>query len=393
MLDAKILDVTRRLVQVDFKERQKLFPKEISRKKRELQIKNELTSGHAIEKIRDICADEVKNRAEVVWRSLVRAHETLGAQLTETLASDLKDEVNHFIEKIVEEVSDLMKKHLRFVGQEAENINLDSAKYDAREKMGVEVDLYVAQLTHGSSEQKGKPKTVFICHAAEDRILAKSIKDEIDKVLENRLTVFVSSIPGTIPPGSEWFDNVIENLKMADAFLVLFTLLSRERRFVWFEVGFSWLRKFKGDCEMYVLFAPPIQAGDLPNPLDRLQATSLVKEDELEALFKKLIEQFEFGSINMLDLGHIRRSLPDYKDENKNSSEEKIRGEVVRNEIHRFLTGGVWYQAALLISHLSKSFPKQSIVNELVKMEKEGIITWGGGTMKDDSKVQLVKLK
>jgi hypothetical protein len=71
----------------------------------------------------------------------------------------------------------------------------------------------------------------------------------------------------------------------------------------------------------------------------------------------------------------------------------KIRSEVICNEINKLLMNGTWYQAGLLVSHLSKSFPKDSVVEQLSKMEKDGKLTWGGGPMKDDSKLKLVKVK
>jgi hypothetical protein len=69
----------------------------------------------------------------------------------------------------------------------------------------------------------------------------------------------------------------------------------------------------------------------------------------------------------------------------------EIRSEVIASEINKLLLDGVWYRAKLLISYLSKSFPKQSVIDQLIKMEKEGTITWGGGSMKPDAKVRLVK--
>lgn len=79
---------------------------------------------------------------------------------------------------------------------------------------------------------------------------------------------------------------------------------------------------------------------------------------------------------------------------NKQNGEQmagEIRSEIIANEINKFLLGGVSYRAELLISHLSRSFPKQSVIDRLIKMEKEGTITWGGGPMKHDAKVRLVK--
>jgi len=155
-------------------------------------------------------------------------------------------------------------------------------------------------------------KTVFISHAKEDSFLAGVIKTEIDKVFGKGLKVFVSSIPGIIPPGSEWFDEIIGKLTENNAFIILVTPYSEERPFVWFEIGFSWLRKINKNCKMYVLCAPPINPGKLPQPLDRLQAVSLAKENETRAFFNELIERFNLGNLDTLEFAKIREALTDY---------------------------------------------------------------------------------
>ncbi len=81
------------------------------------------------------------------------------------------------------------------------------------------------------------------------------------------------------------------------------------------------------------------------------------------------------------------------KKQNDEPMAGEIRSEVIASELNKFLLDGAWYRAQLLISHLSRSFPKQSVIDQLIKMEKEGTITWGGGPMKPDAKVRLVKQK
>ena len=234
-------------------------------------------------------------------------------------------------------------------------------------------------------------KTIFISHAKEDTHLAEAIKTQIDKVFGKGLQVFVSSIPGIIEPGSDWFDRILDSLIGNNAFVVLVTSYSQNRAFVWFEIGFSWLRRIEKQCEIYVLCAPPIHPGKLPEPLCRLQAISLAVEDETKALFSKLIDQFDLGNLDTLDFAKIRESLPKCPEEDTDEGTQKIRSEVISNEIVSLLLGGNWYRAELLISHLSRSFPERSVVDQLTKMEKEGAITWGDGPMKADSKVRLAK--
>jgi len=152
--------------------------------------------------------------------------------------------------------------------------------------------------------------SVFISHANEDAVLARAIKTQIDNVFEKKVNVFVSSI--TISPGSDWFDKILGSLTENDAFIVLVTPYSEKRPFVWFEIGFSWLRRLNNKCEIYAICAPPIDHGNLPEPLCRLQAISLAEEDRTIAFFEKLTKQFKLGNLDNLEFTKICDSLPTY---------------------------------------------------------------------------------
>ena len=315
MLDSKILDRARRLIQTQFGERRKILPNEISRIKREMQVKNALYSGATLKKIHTIYAQEVSIRSKIVWESIVRAHKAVGSPLTETLVADIKEEGSHFIEKITEEVGENMAREMRFMEQEAQHYNLSGVKHDATQKMNIEADLYVDSLAVESKNLesvKTGANTIFISHAAEDAVLAEIVKTQIDNVFEKKVNVFVSSIPGTISPGSDWLDKIIGNLTKNNAFIVLVTPDSEKRPFVWFEIGFSWLRRLNKNCEIYAICAPPIVPGNLSEPLCRLQATSLSSEKQTRAFFDKLIKQFSLGNLNNLEFIKICDSLPTY---------------------------------------------------------------------------------
>lgn len=202
-------------------------------------------------------------------------------------------------------LQDFAKGILRGTNTEAYIKPIAEAKLDAMEMLEARCRL--------SEVKKVKSKnTVFLSHAVEDASVAQAIKTEIDKVFGNGLTVFVSSIPGAISPGADWFNSIRERLLATDAFFVLLTPNSIERQFVWFEIGFSWYRRDNKECEMYALCTPPIDPGRLPEPLCRLQATSLSNEDQTRAFFKKLIEQFGLGNLDTLEFHKIQESLKAY---------------------------------------------------------------------------------
>lgn len=314
MLDQKVLEIARSSIEVSFEERRSSFNEELSRKMRELQKSGNLPreSSRGAKIIQELCANELKSRAEIIWESLERAHESFGSQLNETLVRDLKEVVNHFIEEMAKKISTLMSKRSGLAKNEIKNWTLDSAKNLARKKANIEIDLYVNRLTQSSSGQKKAAETIFISHAAEDAVLAETIKTQIDNVFEKKINVFVSSIPGTISPGSDWLDKIIGNLTENNAFIVLVTPYSEKRPFVWFEIGFSWLRRLNRNCEIYAICAPPIDPGNLPEPLCRLQATSLASEKQARAFFDKLTKQFNMGNLGTIEFIKIHNSLPTY---------------------------------------------------------------------------------
>jgi len=318
MLDPKILDRARRLIQTEFDKRLQILPKEISRIKREMAIKNMLPSRGTLKKIHNICAEEVAVMSKTVLDSIMRAHKAVGSPLTGTLAADIKNEANHFIGKITEEISQKMADGMHSMNKgpvRNDAFNLNDAKAIAIQETEVEVDLYVDSLTSRSEDEMSVntgSKTIFISHANEDAVLAETIKTQIDNVFDKKVNVFVSSIPGTISPGSDWFDGIVSNLTENNAFIVLVTSYSEKRPFVWFEIGFSWLRRFNKKCEIYAICVPPINPGDLPEPLCRLQAISLADEKQVEAFFNQIINQFGLGNLGTLEFVKIRDELATY---------------------------------------------------------------------------------
>jgi ribosomal protein L37AE/L43A len=324
MIDPKILERANSLTNVKFNERQEPLAKNVSSIKRKAQLNGIPYSSAVINQIREICESEVGQRVQIVWESLQRAHETFGSPISENLSTDFKEELGRWINKIEAEISALLTKWLFAFEKKIPFVNIDlkSAKQRATDKVNIEIDLYVDRLTYTSPKQTIRAENIFICHAAEDRSIAEAIKNQLEKVFDNDIKVFVSSIPGIIPPGSDWFDSILKSLNIADAFLIVFTPVSQHRQFVWFEIGFSWFRKINNKCEMYVLFANPIKTNDLPSPLDRLQAIPISSEEDIKAFFEKIIGQFGRGDKNALCYKEILTSIPIYSEDIRDEEEE-----------------------------------------------------------------------
>jgi hypothetical protein len=163
-----------------------------------------------------------------------------------------------------------------------------------------------------SEHQIKKPK-LFISHASSDGEFAQVLQNEIGKVFADGIEVFCTSSPGAIKASKDWLASIEEKLDNAQAVIVIVTPVSIERPWLWFEVGAFWLRARKDQTAIYPLCAPEIDLGNLPSPLDRLQALSMGKSQDLKLLFEGLIRQFNFGKISSFRAANITKRIPKYK--------------------------------------------------------------------------------
>ncbi len=154
-----------------------------------------------------------------------------------------------------------------------------------------------------------KKQVIFISHISTEKTVANILKREIEVVFGDDVEVFVSSIPGSIEPGSDWLNGIQKKMNDATIVIVLITPISITRTWIWFEIGASWLKMIKKELNIYPLCAPEIDLGSLPEPLSRLQALSLGKTEGIESFFKSLRDFFEFGEIKDLNSARIKSEL------------------------------------------------------------------------------------
>ncbi len=164
-----------------------------------------------------------------------------------------------------------------------------------------------------SADHKIEKPVLFISHATTDAEFAIAVQQEIEKVFANGLEVFCTSSPAAISPGSDWLTDIENKLSKAQAVIAIITPTSIERPWLWFEVGATWGKGRAGDCKIYPLCAKEINLSELPSPLDRLQALSLGRAQDLKILFEALVEQFGFGNIKAFRASNIISRVPKYK--------------------------------------------------------------------------------
>ncbi len=154
---------------------------------------------------------------------------------------------------------------------------------------------------------------IFISHAHTDRPLVELVQAQIKNVFKDSIELFASSIPGTIPPGTNWLEAVEDNLETANAIIVLVTPVSIFRPWIWFETGAFWSKSLREEIRIIPACAPEINLHDLPTPLNLLKGVSLGSSEGVDALFRELCRFLGVGNIDKLDIQAIISHLPEYK--------------------------------------------------------------------------------
>lgn len=300
--DARHADIVQAL-RKDFTLRtEKELAEEKSRIGRECQIKGMFHSTPHVKALL---------RAEFEHKGQLRDHILAGIQerLPNASICELEPLLLGILDEEYDKMASSMEKYLKSRSMDS-SVTLSNTLI-AREKVRAK-EIVEAKVVVSNGGLSSRGCTVFISHANEDEALAAALKAEMDGVFGKALDVFVSSIPGAIPPGTEWFDQILAQLRAARALVFVTTRVSQRKPFVWFELGFSWLRRLTEECDIYAVYAPPVEPAQLLSPLERIQAISLSDEQQVEAFFRRLVERFGFGNLNALNFARIRSALQKY---------------------------------------------------------------------------------
>ena len=92
--------------------------------------------------VKDICEREIEIRAVIVWKSLVRLLNYLPDEVSDNLASDLKQFLIESINSNYEELTQILDGNLRGM-MKPEQVAITGARDHAISKHDIEIDLYV----------------------------------------------------------------------------------------------------------------------------------------------------------------------------------------------------------------------------------------------------------
>jgi hypothetical protein len=119
--------------------------------------------------------------------------------------------------------------------------------------------------------QASEQKQIFISHMSEEKELAKILKKYIKKYFDNRITVFFSSDPTSIPLAQDWVAAVPAEIEKSLVILVICSPDSYNRPWINFEVGCAKMKK----CEIIPICHSGLKKEGLDMNLRILQATDI----------------------------------------------------------------------------------------------------------------------
>jgi len=156
MLDPTVIDLAGKLIQVEFQERRQQLSREIEFVHNEMAERGIGRSGIAVARIRELCAHEVGIRARIVWQMILKVISSIGLEPSETLAQDLKAEVERYLPPDLPELTQIVKKQADLVRIEQTPSTLNEARTHALNKVGVEIDLFVHSLMSRAQAREGQ---------------------------------------------------------------------------------------------------------------------------------------------------------------------------------------------------------------------------------------------
>ncbi|MGA7872684.1 MAG: toll/interleukin-1 receptor domain-containing protein [Candidatus Binatus sp.] len=284
MLDQEAMQIARNRLNAESARRGHLFSDELQRVQSEFAIKGLAHSGALIRAVADVCAKEIEDATERLWeiiRDLLR--ETDAAPSPEAVATLYRQIDELWVPYRSAGPEEQFEAICRRDGTDLLSMknatNFGNRNIGARMRIRSEVEQFVRSLRNRvrvgtASSDRSK---VFLSHAASDRSIASLLKAEIERRLPG-VSVFCSSDPADLPPGTKWSAAIQEALQ--DATMLIFVASERgvQRQWVWFECGTFWFSRRK----IMPLCLGQVRKNALRQPLSELQAINGDESSDLK---------------------------------------------------------------------------------------------------------------
>lgn len=160
--------------------------------------------------------------------------------------------------------------------------------------------------------------TIFISHITEEKEIAKSIKEFLERRFLKTINVFASSHEESLKLGDDWMSTIKMSMKDCKLIIVLCSPLSITRPWINFEAGAGWIR----DIPVIPLCHSGLTPGKLPVPINSLQGGVLNNETDISKVFKRIADIIEIDVPESTDKDFFS-AIESFEVEIKNSALSK----------------------------------------------------------------------
>ncbi|MHB0756930.1 toll/interleukin-1 receptor domain-containing protein [Polaribacter sp. M15] len=131
--------------------------------------------------------------------------------------------------------------------------------------------------------------TIFISHITEEKEIANSIKEFLEKRFLKTINVFASSHEESLKLGDDWMGTIKKSMNDCKLIVVLCSPLSITRPWINFEAGAGWIR----NIPVIPLCHSGLTPGKLPVPINSFQGGILNNETDISKVFKRIADILE----------------------------------------------------------------------------------------------------
>jgi hypothetical protein len=151
-------------------------------------------------------------------------------------------------------------------------------------------------------------KQLFISHSHTDVEIIQLFENRLKTTFDGRVNVFVTALGDSIQPGEDWFETIQKTIQKTNIALFVLTPRSIERNWVWLEMGAFWQAHAEGRLWMVPLLVG-LTPGEIPQPINRLQAVDLTDVSQLERFWYRLKERVGLPNTKNIKYPLLAKSL------------------------------------------------------------------------------------
>ena len=192
MLDKKIVRLACDRTQLEIKEQWEKLRKELNKIKTEMAVQGALGSGATLVRITDLCAQSIKNRAQLVWQTLYRFFTTAGIHYSDELSTELKTLMAHQLPEELDDFKGYIKNTIKILNapKTAEKLldQLVDARNHALKKIDTEIDLFVHSLKKKMEwSETGSESAIFNIYSPAGcvRTIDEGLRRQLVKTLDS----------------------------------------------------------------------------------------------------------------------------------------------------------------------------------------------------------------